>query len=128
MTKYLLDTHVVLWIAENSPKLSETAKNGVLDIHAEKYVSIASVWEVAIKLGTRKLRLDGGLPEFFRMIDENGFRMLSIEREYLRLIPSLPDYHKDPFDRLLIATAMTEDMTLLTADENIHRYDISWTW
>ncbi len=128
MTKYLLDTHVVLWVAENSPKLSETVKNAVLDFRTKKYVSIVSIWEVAIKLGTQKLWLDGGLPEFFRMVDENGFQMLSIEREYLQLIPALPDHHKDPFDRLLIATAMTEGMTLLTEDENIHRYDVQWGW
>jgi PIN domain nuclease of toxin-antitoxin system len=128
MTKYLLDTHVVLWIAENSPSLSETAKNVVLDIQSEKYVSIASAWEVAIKLGTKKLHLDGGLPEFFNIIDENGFLMTSIEREYLQLLSKLPDHHKDPFDRIIVATAIAENMTLITVDENIHKYDIALLW
>lgn len=128
MTKYLLDTHVVLWIAENSAMLSARAKKAVLDARTEKYVSIASAWEVAIKLGTQKLRLDGGLPEFFRMIDDNGFHLLSIEREYLRYIPTLPDFHKDPFDRLLVATAIAEKMTLLTIDEHIHKYDAAVLW
>ncbi|MDR2898084.1 MAG: type II toxin-antitoxin system VapC family toxin [Spirochaetaceae bacterium] len=128
MTKYLLDTHVVLWVAENSAMLSETAKKAVLDTYTEKYVSIASAWEVAIKLGTKKLHLDGGLPEFFRIIDENGFHLVSIEREYLQHIPILPDYHKDPFDRLILATAITEKMTLITIDENIHKYNATLLW
>ena len=126
--KYLLDTHVVLWLAENSPLLSEKVKTVILDESIEKYVSIASIWEVAIKLGNRKLQLDGGLPEFFRMIDDNGFFTLPIERKYLQLISNFPDYHKDPFDRLLMATAMTEDMTLITIDENIQKYDLIWLW
>ncbi len=128
MIKYLLDTHVVLWIAENSPMLSETAKNAVLDENAEKYVSIVSAWEVAIKLGTKKLRLDGGLPEFFRMIDNNGLYTVSVEREYLYQLSILPDFHKDPFDRLLIATAIAEEMTLISIDENIHKYNVSFLW
>jgi PIN domain nuclease of toxin-antitoxin system len=126
--KYILDTHVVLWTAENSPLLSDKAKIAILDKTAEKYISIVSAWEVAIKLGTSKLHLDGGLSEFFRMIDENGFLTLSVEREYLRQIPQLPDYHKDPFDRLIVATAIVEGMTLITADENIYRYDIPCLW
>ena len=126
--KYLLDTHVVLWTAENSPLLSEKAKSVILDENSEKYVSVVSAWEAAIKLGTRKLQLEGGLPEFFRMVDDNGFLTLPIEREYLRLIPHLPDYHKDPFDRLLIATAVTENMTIITTDQNVQRYKILWLW
>ena len=112
--KYLLDTHVILWTAENSPLLSKKAKAAILDEHAEKYVSIVSAWEAAIKLGTHKLQLDGGLPQFFRMIDDNGFLTLHVEREYLQLIPDLSNHHKDPFDRLLIATAIVEDMTIIT--------------
>ena len=88
--KYLLDTHVILWLATNSPFLSETVKRAILDNNNEKYVSIVSAWEVAIKLGTQKLQLEGGLAEFFRMIDENGFFLLGIEREYVHYVQSLP--------------------------------------
>ena len=126
--KYLLDTHVILWVAENSPLITDKVKAIILDKNTEKYTSIVSAWEVAIKLGTHKLQLEGGLPEFFRMIDENGFFTLHLEREYLRLIPDLPDYHKDPFDRLLVATAKAENMTLITIDENIHKYKTECLW
>jgi len=126
--KYLLDTHVVLWTAANSPMLSDNAKAAILDKNSEKYVSITSAWEVAIKLGTQKLQLDGGLPEFFRMIDDNGFYLLPVAKEYLHLIPNLQEHHKDPFDRLLIATSITEKMTLITVDDNIHKYNITCLW
>jgi len=126
--KYLLDTHVILWIAENSPLLTEKVKEVILDKNSEKYVSIASVWEVAIKLGTHKLDIGGGLSEFFHMIDDNGFFSLSLEREYLQLIPNLPNHHKDPFDRLLVATAIVENMILITMDKNIHGYDVNCLW
>jgi len=65
---------------------------------------------------------------FFRMIDENGFLTLPVEREYLLLISNLTEHHKDPFDRLLIATAITEDMTLITIDDNIQKYNLLWLW
>ena len=110
------------------PNLSNKAKDVVLDASVAKYVSIVSAWEVAIKLGTKKLELIGGLPEFFRMIDDNGFLTLSVERDYLREIPTLPDYHKDTFDRLLISTALAENLTLVTIDESIHMYDVPWIW
>lgn len=126
--KYLLDTHVILWLATNSPFLSETVKRAILDNNNEKYVSIVSAWEVAIKLGTQKLQLDGGLAEFFRMIDENGFFLLGIEREYVQHVQSLPFFHKDPFDRLLIATANVENLTLISIDDNIQKYDVNWIW
>ena len=126
--KYLLDTHVILWIAENSPLLSEKVKTVVLDKNNEKYVSIVSAWEVAIKLGTHKLHLEGGLPEYFRIIESNGFFTLSIEREYIQLIHSFPNYHKDPFDRMIIATAITENMKLISIDENLHKYNVECIW
>ena len=126
--KYLLDTHVILWLATNSPLLSETVKRAILDNNNEKYVSIVSAWEVAIKLGTQKLQLEGGLAEFFRMIDENGFLLLGIEREYVQSVQSLPFFHKDPFDRLLIATANVENLTLISIDDNIQKYDVNWIW
>ena len=126
--KFLFDTHAILWAGENSPLLSERAKKAFLSQTAEKYVSIASAWEVAIKLGTQKLSLEGGLSEFFRMIDDNGLIMLGVEREYLDRLHELPLWHKDPFDRMIISTANTENLTLVTVDENIQKYDVSWLW
>ena len=128
MKKYLLDTHVVLWFAENSPLLSKKAINIILDTTSEKYVSIVSAWEVAIKLASKKLHVEGGLVEFFKIMDDNGFYTLPLERRYLPPLSTLPNHHKDPFDRLLVATAMTENMTILTVDDNIQKYDVPSLW
>jgi len=128
MTKYLLDTHVVLWLAKNSPLLSTTAKNAIFDAASEKFVSIVSAWEVAIKIASQKLHVDGGLLEFFKMLDDNGFTVLPVEKKYVLRLPALADHHKDPFDRLLIATAQVEKMTILTVDENIRKYDVPSKW
>ena len=78
--KYLLDTHMVLWLAENSPKLSNTVKAIILNEANEKFVSIASCWEVSVKLSLNKLELDGGTQEFFNIIHENGYNLLHIEK------------------------------------------------
>jgi len=119
---YLVDTHIVLWLAENSPKLTEKVKSIILDETVMKYVSVASCWEIAIKLSLNKLELDGGTKEFFRIVNENGFQLLDIEESQLTVLESLPFRHKDPFDRLLTAAAISEDLTLLTSDSNIQAY------
>jgi PIN domain nuclease of toxin-antitoxin system len=124
--KYLLDTHIVLWIAEDSPRLSKTVREALTDTAAEKYVSVTSAWEVALKLGTGKLRLDGGLQKFFDIVDGYGFATLPVEREYLRQLPNLTAHHKDPFDRMLVATAITENMTLITDGQYIQKYNVSY--
>ena len=120
--KYLLDTHMILWLAENSPRLSDTAKAIILDEANEKYVSIASCWEVSIKLSLNKLDLDGGTREFFHIIRENGLKVLHVEEDYLVSLEALPFHHRDPFDRLIVATATSENFVLLTDDSQLLSY------
>ena len=120
--KYLLDTQMILWLAENSPKLSDMAKIIILDETNEKYVSIASCWEVSIKLSLNKLYLVGGTREFFRIIRENGLKLLQIEEDYLASLERMPFNHKDPFDRMIIATATSENLVLLTDDSQLLAY------
>jgi len=127
MKKYLLDTQVVLWIAENSPKISQEARQ-VLCKDDLKYVSIASAWEVAIKISKNNLDLIGGLAEFYKIIEYNEFQILPVKREYLFTLTDMAFIHKDPFDRLIVATAMVEEMTVITIDENIQKYDVAWVW
>jgi len=127
--KYLLDTHVILWMASEPSKLSENVKSILLS-DAVKCVSIASAWEIAIKLlkGKEILDIQGGLEGFYKIIDANNFFSLSVRRFYLNGLLTLPQIHKDPFDRLIISTAMAEGLTIITADENIHKYDVPWVW
>ena len=120
--KYPLDTHIVLWLAENSPKLSDTAKAIILNEANEKYVSIASCWEVSIKLSLHKLGLVGGTRELFHIIRENGLKLLQVEEKYLSSLETLPFYHRDPFDRLIVATAISESLVLLTDDSQLLDY------
>ena len=126
--KYLLDTHAFLWYFENSDKLSETAASIIEDTNALKYVSIASLWEFSIKYGMEKLRFDGGLPQLWRMIVQNGYIMLPVRQSYLTGIISLPFIHRDPFDRLLVSAAQADGLTILTADTNIPKYDVITMW
>jgi len=120
--KYLLDTHIILWLAENSPKLSDTAKAIILDDANDIYVSIASCWEVSIKLSINRLDLAGGTAEFFRMIRENGFGVLNTSEEHLVVLETLPFHHRDPFDRLLVATAIADSLILLSDDAQLVAY------
>jgi len=126
--KYLLDTHVVLWALGKRAKLSETAALAILDPANAKYVSIASAWELAIKIRLGKLAFEGGINGFFHSIGENRIGLLPITEQHVKCVESLPLLHRDPFDRILIASAMTEKMCLITADENIQLYDVNSLW
>ena len=121
--KILLDTHIVLWFL-NGERLSQNAKS-MIAVN-ENCISVASLWEVAIKMNIGKYRCDGGFSAFLRHVHRNGFVVLPIKDEYMTQLFNLPLHHRDPFDRIIIATAVRENMTLLTADENIQQYDISW--
>jgi PIN domain nuclease of toxin-antitoxin system len=123
---YLLDTHIILWLAENSAKLTQPVKMVLTDQNIEKYVSIVSAWEVEIKLAIKKLAIEGGIDEFFRIIEENGFELIGVEKEFVQQLAKLPLHHSDPFDRMLIATSLAENMTLVSADRNIHQYDVQY--
>ncbi|MDR1854203.1 MAG: type II toxin-antitoxin system VapC family toxin [Azoarcus sp.] len=126
--RYLLDTHTVLWAFNDYEKLSPEAEAALSDTDSEACVSVASVWEVAIKASTGKLEFPGGATKFVETVERNGFRLLNIESPHVLRVESLPFIHRDPFDRLLVATALVEDMRLVTADENIRRYEVNCVW
>jgi len=126
--KYLLDTHAVLWFFDHVEELSDTALKSILDQTNIKYVSIVSVWELAIKISLGKLAFDGGVENFINIIDENGFELLPIKVEYVKQVETLPFLHRDPFDRMLIVSALSEGMNLITADTNIQKYNVSCVW
>jgi len=126
--KYLLDTHTVLWFFDHVDRLSEKALGAILDPANEKYVSIVSVWELAIKISLGKLKFYGGVKNFFAIVEENGFTLLPIKEEYLTQVENLPFIHRDPFDRMLIASAISDEINLITADDNIRQYNVRWLW
>ena len=120
--KLLLDTHIVLWFFNDDNKLSKEAFDAILASKNEKYVSIVSAWELAIKLKLNKLSFDGGVSNFFTMLEENGFELLPVKKDYIKNLEILPLFHRDPFDRMLIASAVTEGMRLISTDVDIQQY------
>ena len=128
MGRYLLDTHTAIWFFNGDNALSETAKKIILDTSNIKYLNIASAWEIAIKLSIGKLDIAGNTADFIHDAETNGFIILPIKTDHLTALESLPLLHRDPFDRLLIATAISEQMTLISADKNIAQYDVPLIW
>lgn len=120
--KILLDTRIALWAITDSPRLADSAKVQILNAQNSIWVSTASVWEIAIKhsLGRREMPLNTHQAlDYFR---STGYQILPIYPEHTLAISDLPNHHQDPFDRLLIAQAMTEPMRLMTHDSQIAKY------
>jgi PIN domain nuclease of toxin-antitoxin system len=120
--KALLDTHVLIWAAGFPERLSADARVVLVDPANELLFSAASLWEVAIKsaLGRSDFSLDARLLR--RELLDNGYGELPVTGEHAVMVGSLPPIHKDPFDRLLVAQATAEGVTLLTSDEIVGRY------
>ena len=125
---YLLDTHTILWFFDGSEQLSKNAFEKIKNRNNQKNISIVSIWEVAIKMNIGKLQFESGFAGFQDLIDRSGINVLPIKKEHITGIFKLPMVHRDPFDRLIISTAVSENITLLTRDENIQKYDVLWEW
>jgi len=125
---YILDTHVVLWSMSDPYKLSQAAQQILLDRSCQKFISISSVWEIAIKNRIGKLSLENGLAEVYSEIEMFGVGLLNIDQQHIEFYTTLPLLHRDPFDGIIVATALLENMTIVTADENIQKYDVPWVW
>lgn len=127
--KLLLDTHAFLWFAADDPRLSPAAKSAIEDPSSETYLSVASVWEMAIKVSLGKLRLDKGVMEFItEQLSRNAFALLSIELAHVAKVADLPFHHRDPFDRLLVAQCLVQDMPLITRDPAVELYGVTRIW
>ncbi len=115
----LLDTHVFLWWLSDDQDLSQKARNVIASSSNSIVVSAATAWEIAIKRRLGKLEFDGD-PE--TEVSEQGFRMLPVRFSHASEVGRLPSFHRDPFDRMLVAQARVENMGLLTVDPMIVRY------
>jgi len=118
----LLDTHIALWAITDSPRLTAKARELLLSAHAQLWVSAASIWEISIKhaLGRGDMPVSGR--EALDWFRRSGYRLLSIEPEHAAEVNALPVLHQDPFDRILIAQALTEPMRLVTHDAQVAAY------
>ena len=128
--KLLLETHAFIWMDDDaSGRLSEAARDAIADGSNSLFVSVASIWELQIKTASGKLGLNRSLKEL--VIDQgehNGVELLPIRSRHVFMLDWLPDHHRDPFDRMLIAQAVRDDLTLVTCDPQIARYPVPTLW
>lgn len=127
--RLLLDTHVLIWFAEGSPRLPARVRTLLLEETDPVFVSIASIWEIAIKVGTGKLRFLSDFGPYFKaQMALNEFEPLSIAPEHAVAVAQLPHHPGDPFDRLLVAQCEIERLTLVSRDPAFDAYGIKRVW
>jgi PIN domain nuclease of toxin-antitoxin system len=122
--KLLLDTHVFLWWKTNDLSIASAAKEAIASADVV-LVSAASAWEVAIKVAIGRLRLPAS---FERGVVESGFEKLAVGFSHAETAGALPPHHKDPFDRMLIAQTIVEELTLVSHDRQMGAYDVPILW
>ena len=127
--RFLLDTHAFLWFILNEKSLSPTARQLIVDPGNTIEVSPASYWELAIKIALGKYALNQPFETFLNdQIAKNGFRILPVEIKHAALLTTLPMHHRDPFDRLLIAQSLVEQIPLVGADPQFDLYGVQRLW
>jgi PIN domain nuclease of toxin-antitoxin system len=127
--RLLLDTHTLLWFLEDDPALSAAARVAIEDPTNDKLVSMATCWEMAIKAGLKKLRLVEPVAVFLgRELPANGFTLLDISLAHATAVETLPQHHKDPFDRLLIVQAPIEGIPIVSVDVAFDPYGVTRIW
>lgn len=120
MTSYLIDTHAFIWALDGSERLSRRHVE-ILRSDARVFASMATLWEIAIKKAIGKLAAPQDIPGKMHLA---GFRLLDISVHHIAALEALPFHHRDPFDRLLVAQAQVEGMTLMTADRELSAYGV----
>ncbi len=126
--KYLLDTHALIWFLNGDADLSIDARKAIESNEAVNYVSIASLWEISIKLSLNRLILKTSLENLVERIRDNNFLFLPISIEDTMIIAGLPFHHRDPFDRLLICQAINNKLILISKDQNFIHYEVNLVW
>jgi PIN domain nuclease of toxin-antitoxin system len=127
--KLLLDTHTFLWFIEGDRNLSSTARNLIEDQKNQKFLSVASLWEMSIKISLGRLELKMTFTELVdRQVYGNAIDLLNIQPEHLNELVKLSFHHKDPFDRLLIAQSLAEKIPVLTKDGAFKSYPVTLLW
>jgi PIN domain nuclease of toxin-antitoxin system len=124
----LLDTHAFLWFSEDSKNLSKTAKSIIEDAENNCFVSIASFWEMAIKISLKKLKISLDFKQLLEEAKRHDFMLLPIDFEHTAELTSMEFHHRDPFDRILIAQSKIANLTLISADEIFDSYDVKRAW
>jgi len=126
--RVLLDTHAFLWGVADDPRLSTRARKTIADA-SDRFLSIASCWEIAIKVSRQRLTLPKPIERFVpEQLGLNGFQLLSIDLDDLARVATLAFHNRDPFDRLLAAQALNDELTIVSADPIFGKYDVKRAW
>jgi PIN domain nuclease of toxin-antitoxin system len=127
--KLLLDTNVFIWLNDAPHRVREQVMTVIANPDNDLFFSLTSIWEMQIKIQLGKLELSDALPDILKTQQlENNLQVLTIDLNHIWSLENLPNHHRDPFDRLLIAQAQTEGMTLVSADGIFEMYDVDLLW
>jgi len=122
--RFLIDTHILIWFLERNSSLAAEKRDLIVDASSDVSVSIASLWELAVKLSLRKIRLSRTLSDVIGELAALDISQLDIRPRHVLAIEDLPFHHKDPFDRMIIAQAMVEQIPIITADPTFQNYGV----
>ena len=126
--RYLIDTNILIWYIRNQKEFLRNNYNIIDNPENDIYISVITIWEIALKTSKKLLDIGIDLNGLYHLIQNRKFILLPINQNHLEGILNLPPIHKDPFDRLLIATAKSENLPIITTDKCIHQYDVDWIW
>lgn len=127
--KLMLDTHTFLWFIEGNMNLSDNARQLIENKENQRFLSVASLWEMSIKVSIKKLKLALSFPDLVEQeIYGNDIGLLEILPTHLDVLARLPFYHKDPFDRLIISQSIVEEITVVTKDRAFETYPVKLLW
>ncbi len=127
--RYLLDTHALLWLITENPKLTKKVKQIYFDGENEIFLSMGSIWELAIKSSLEKISLEQSLEAFIsEHVTGNNIEILEIKRPHVLRVEQLPFHHRDPFDRLIISQALEDNLLILGTDKTFDLYGIKRIW
>jgi PIN domain nuclease of toxin-antitoxin system len=127
--RLLLDSHTVLWAATDDDRLPDNVRELIADRRNRVVVSVASTWELTLKALAGRLRLPEPPAAYFDgLVRDFGLDLLAVRQGHVAALPELPEIHEDPFDRMLVAQALVEDLDLVTGDERIRRYPVRTIW
>ena len=124
----LIDTHALIWFLNGDNDLSDNAKKAIEAEDAINFISIASLWEISIKISLGKLELKTPFSKISELLDNNGFQILPITFEDTLILSTLPFHHRDPFDRIIISQSLNNKLTIISKDRYFDEYQVALTW
>jgi PIN domain nuclease of toxin-antitoxin system len=126
--EYLLDTHTLIWFLEDDKQLSPFALENIINSKSNCFVSIASIWELAIKVGLKKISLNYSFEELARLLYNNNIQLLPITFQDIIHLNNLPNWHKDPFDRIIVSQSIHNNLTIISKDSFFKQYTSNIIW